>query len=67
VPAEEGDGVGTKEGCGVLLLDGLLVGVARAVGLAVVAGRDVGAAVGEAARCARAGESVAACCGLNCK
>jgi len=51
----------------VLLLDGLLVGVARAVGLAVVAGRDVGAAVGEAARCARAGASVAACCGLNCR
>jgi hypothetical protein len=65
VPAEEGEGVGTTVGCGVLVVDGLLVGVTRAVGLGVVARCDVGTAVGEAARCPRARESVAACCGLN--
>jgi hypothetical protein len=47
-------------------LDGLLVGVTRAVGLGVVAGGDVGATVGEAPRCTLAWESVA-CCGLNCR
>jgi hypothetical protein len=68
VPAEEeGDGVGATVGCGVLVLDGLLAGVTRAVGLGVVAGGDVGTAVGEALRCTRAGESVVACCGLNCR
>jgi hypothetical protein len=67
VPAEEGDGVGTTDGCGELVLDGLLVGVTRAVGLGVVGDGDAGTTVGETACCARAGESVAACCGLNCR
>jgi hypothetical protein len=65
VPAEGAEEVGATVGCGVLVLDGLLLGVTRAVGLGVVAGVDVGTAVGEAAGCALAGESVAACCGLN--
>jgi hypothetical protein len=67
VPTEEGAGVGPTVGCGVLVWDGLLVGVTRAVGLGVVADGDVGAVVGEAARCALARESVAACGGLNCR
>ena len=67
VPTEEGDGFGATLGCGVLVFDGLLAGVTRAVGLGVVARGDVGTAVGEAACCTRAGESVAACCGLNCR
>ena len=38
---EEGDGVGTAVGCGVLVLDGGLVDVIRAVGPGVAADREV--------------------------
>jgi hypothetical protein len=61
VTTEEGDVVGTTVGCGVLGLDAGLAGVIRAVGLGVVAGRDVeGTALGEAVGCAGVGETVAA-------
>jgi hypothetical protein len=68
-PAAEGDGdateeggvVGTTVGCGVLVLGAGLAGVIRAVGLGVIAGRDVeGTALGEAVGCAGVGETVAA-------
>jgi hypothetical protein len=67
VPTEDGDGSGVTLGRGVLVFDGLLAGVTRGVGLGVVARCDAGTAAGEAARCTRAGESVAAGCGLNCR
>ena len=61
VTTEEGDVVGTTVGCGVLGLDAAPVGVIRAVGRGVVAGRDVeGTALGEAVGCAGTGETVAA-------
>lgn len=72
VATEEDDVVGTTVGCGDLVRSGVLVlgagldGVIRAVGLGVVAGRDVeGAALGDAAGWAGAGETVAAGVGLN--
>ncbi len=57
---EEGDGVGTAVGCGVLVLDAGLVDVIRAVGPGVAADRAVeGTGPGEAAG-RGAGETVAA-------
>lgn len=67
VTTEDGDVAGTV-GCGVPVLGAGLVGVTRAVGLGVVARRDVeGTAVGETARCVGVGvgETVAAGCGLT--
>jgi hypothetical protein len=66
VTTGDGDVVGTTVGCGVVVLGAGLVGVIRAVGLGVVAGRDVGGtALGEVEGCVGAGETVAARCGLN--
>jgi len=57
---EEGDGVGTAVGCGVLVLDAGLVDVIRGVGPGVAADREVEATgPGEAAG-RGAGETVAA-------
>ena len=66
VTAEDGDVVGTTVGCGVVRLGAGLVGVIRAVGLGVVAGRDTGGTgLGEVAGCAGVGETVAADSGLT--
>jgi hypothetical protein len=62
VTDEEGDAVG----CGVLVLDAGLVDVIRAVGLGVVADREMeGTGLGEAAG-RGAGGTVAARSGLTC-
>lgn len=66
VTTEEGDVAGTTPGCGVLVLGAGLADVIRAVGLGVVADRDVaGTALGEAVGWAGVGETVAAGCGLT--
>jgi hypothetical protein len=53
--------VGATVGCGVVVLDARLAGVVRAVGLGVVADRDVeGTALSGAVGCAGVGETVGA-------